>query len=461
MLRILCAILLSGLSANAQVMIRNVNVIDVENQKILPDYDVVALNGKITWVGQGRKFKLPAGTEVIDGTGKYLMPGLTDAHVHFFQSGGLFTRPDVIDLRKYRSYADEIKWVHDHMKDFLERYVHAGITSVIDVGSTFNFLRQRSSFANKPYSPDIFMTGPLLTTWVPKPFEDLGDDGPFVKMTSIENTVQAVHDQIKHHSDFIKIWYIVLDSNLERGARKNFPFVKAAIEEAHKNNLRVAVHATERITAQLAVEAGADFLVHDVETEVVSDAFVRLLKEKHVVLCPTLVVGGNYDKVLSGKYSFSEDELKMDNPEQVKTIRDYPLPDTAKGNRLIRLLSGEKYTTKQKTTDSICAINLKKFIDAGVTIATGTDAGNIGTQHVGSYFNELRAMQEAGLNNWQLLTCSTINGAKAVAKEKMFGSIRTGKQANMLLLNNNPVDELSNWRKIKLVINKGVIVSRN
>src|ERR1700712_4724927 len=86
----------------AQTLIKNINLIDVDGQKIIPNQDVASVNGKIIYTGKGRMYKLPPGTIVIDGSNKYLLPGLTDAHVHFFQSGGLFTRPDAIDLRKYK-----------------------------------------------------------------------------------------------------------------------------------------------------------------------------------------------------------------------------------------------------------------------------------------------------------------------------------------------------------------------
>jgi imidazolonepropionase-like amidohydrolase len=112
---------------------------------------------------------------------------------------------------------------------------------------------------------------------------------------------------------------------------------------------------------------------------------------------------------------------------------------------------------RRKTADSISAVNLKKLVNAGVTIATGTDAGNIGTQHAGSYYSELQAMADAGITMWQLLTASTINGAKAIAKEHEWGSIREGKVANMLLLDANPLQGLENCKKINTVINKGVI----
>src|SRR5918993_175016 len=172
----LLSMLLATFLANAaynQVLIKNVNVVDVENRKVLSGYNVVALEGRIISIDMGQTYKLPEGTRVIEGDGKYLIPGLIDAHVHFFQSGGIYARPDAIDLAKIRPYSTEIKWTHDHMEDFLRLYTSAGITSVVDVGSTINFLKQRDSFAGKPYAPDISMTGPLLTTWVPPAFKDL------------------------------------------------------------------------------------------------------------------------------------------------------------------------------------------------------------------------------------------------------------------------------------------------
>jgi len=439
-----------------QLLIKNTNVVDVEKKKILAAQTVLVTDGKITTVDKDRMYKLPEGTTIIEGEGKYLVPGFTDAHIHFFQSGGIYARPDAIDLRKLRPYSEEIKWVHNNMEDFLRRYLSVGITSVIDVGATNNFLQQRDSFTNKSWSPLVRITGPLLTTWVPDQYKDLGDDAPFVEMLTEENTRKAVQDQIKLKADFIKIWYIVLDKDIEQGARKNLPLVKAAIDEAHKNNKRVAVHATERITAQLAVEAGADLLVHSVDDEIISDAFVQLLKRKRTVLIPTLIVAGNYSKVLGDDYHFSTDELNHANPELVGTIIDYPWPDTAQGSKYINMIRAPKIRQNQVKMDSIMLVNLKKLADGGVVIATGTDAGNTGTQHASSYFIELLAMQKAGLTLWQLLEASTINGAKAVGQEKEWGSIAPGKTANMVLLNKDPLVDLSNWRSIDRIINKGV-----
>jgi imidazolonepropionase-like amidohydrolase len=439
----------------SQVLIKNTNVIDVEKKKIVPGQTVLVMDGKIVSVEKDRMYKLPGTTQVIEGTGKYLIPGLVDAHIHFFQSGGIYARPDAIDLRKFRPYSEEIKWTHDNMEDLLRRYLSAGITNVIDVGSSYSFLQQRDSFATKTWSPSIKMTGPLLTTWVPDQYKNLGNDAPFVEMTNESVTRAAVRDQLALNSDFIKIWYIVFGKDVEAGARKNLALVQAAIDEAHKNNKRVAVHATERITAQLAVEAGADFLVHSVDDEILPDAFVQLLKQKKTVLCPTLIVAGNYRKVFGDHYHFSTDELNLANPETLGSIIDYPLPDTSKANPMIRAIQTPAQKQNMALADSIMAANLKKLVDGGVIIATGTDAGNTGTQHASSYYTELQAMQKAGLSLWHLLEASTINGAKAMGEEKTWGSIAPGKVANMVLLNRNPIDSLSNWKDIDWVINKG------
>lgn len=444
--------------SSAQLLIRNTNVVDVENQKILQGYDVLAMNGKIVSVGKALKVKNVDSKNIIDGSGKWLIPGLADAHVHFFQSGGIFTRPDAIDLRKYHPYDEELKWVHNHMEDFLRLYMTAGITSVVDVGSSLHFLQQRDSFQNKFYAPVISMTGPLLTTYVPDAFKNLGNESPFILMTSEEQSREGVRSEFPYKPDFIKIWYIVRPPNFDSSARAGLPFVKAVIDEAHKNNLRVAVHATQRITAQLAVEAGADYLVHSVDDEVVSDDFVKLLKNKNVVLSPTLIVSGNYTKVLGNNYHVTEEELKLTHPVPASSVINYPQPDTAIANQIIRTRTTPARMAARKKADSIMDVNLKKLIDGGVTIATGTDAGNIGTQHVSSFFIELQAMKQAGLTNWQLMQASTINPAKAIGQEKQWGSIAPGKLANMVLLSANPLDDISNWRKIDVVINKGSAV---
>jgi len=190
---------------------------------------------------------------------------------------------------------------------------------------------------------------------------------------------------------------------------------------------------------------------------VISDEFVQILKQHHVVLCPTLQVGDNYYKVFAQQYQISDADKKLANPEALNSLFDLKnISDTALINSYKK--RGEAALKRFAKEDSNMAINLKKLTDAGVTIATGTDAGNIGTQHASSYFTELQLMQNAGMSIPQILQASTINGAKALGKENFFGSIEKGKLANMVLINTNPFETLYNWQQIDIIINKGKVI---
>jgi hypothetical protein len=98
--------------------------------------------------------------------------------------------------------------------------------------------------------------------------------------------------------------------------------------------------------------------------------------------------------------------------------------------------------------------------EGGVTIAAGTDAGNIGTQHASSFITELKAMKESGMDEWQILQSATINPAKILNKEKESGSIEVGKAADLVLLNSNPVENLNHLTDIDMVIKSGLPIDR-
>lgn len=448
---------LISLTTHAQTYLTHANLVDPVTQKTLPDQTIVYKDGKILRVGSSTRIKLPKSAAVIDATGKWVMPGMVDAHVHFFQTGGLYTRPDGIDLRKYKPYEQEIAWYKLHMEQQLRRYTAAGITTVIDDGTTLALLQQRDTFTNKDYAPRIYMAGPLISTdYLPSAFNMLPDpDAPIYPVATPEDAVKWTQREYPYHPDFIKIWYIVLNPNAKNGAEKNLPSVRATIAEAHTHGYKIAVHATERITAQLAVEAGADFLVHDVEDEVVDDAFVKLLKDHGTVLCPTLVVVSGYFTTFGGHYVPTPEDISLGDPEQLRSLQDLNhLPDTALVKRYHLLAQLRAKRNAQQ--DSIRNVNLKKMADAGVIIATGTDAGNIGTLHASSFFKEIRAMQQSGLSNWQIITASTLGGAKALGKEAVFGSIRPGLSADMLILNADPVADLAALQKLESVIQRGI-----
>jgi len=445
----------------SQTYITNVTIADIENQKLIPHQTVIITGDKILKIQPADKVNIPANAGVIDGKGKYLFPGLTDAHVHFSQTGGLYTRPDAIDLREFKPYREEIDWSHEHMEEVLRRYLQAGITTVIDVGTTVNFLKQREQFKDASYSPSIYMAGPLLTTYEPDAFKSLNDDSPFNLVTSIEDAKKAIALQLVYHPDLLKIWYIVGQdtSDIEASARNYLPIVKTIIEEAHRHDLKIAIHATERITAQLSVENGCDYLVHSIDDEILPDDFVKLLKKKKTILCPTLIVHDGYVNTFGQNLIMTAYDLRTGDPFQLGSLLDLKhIEDTTLVKNYRAYSNTPEMQARSKASNDNMRINLKKLSDGGVTIATGTDAGNIGTLHASSYMAELKAMQESGMTNWQILQASTMNGAKVLDKENDFGTITEGKKANLILLDANPVENLDNLTKIHLVINKGKVI---
>ena len=333
-LSIICLVALSLISPlHAQLLITNTTVVDVENKKLLPSRDVWIQNGIITAVGQ--KIKTPAGTQVLDGRVNISYPGFVDTHVHFFQSGGVYTRPDIVDLRKFKPYAEEIAWTHQHMENILRRYARAGITTVVDPGSTINFLLQRDTFRLKDYAPTVYMTGPLQVPLEISAYEGLENDGPFYFMKTEGDARNNVRRELPYKPDFIKIAYVVPGRNKDSVARSYLPLVKAAIDESHKAGLRVAVHAFEWLTAQLAVEAGANHLVHIPFDEPVGPEFIQLLKDKKVVVSSSTTVFEGYRKTFGQYYRPTRYDSLYAHPTPIQSIMHFrDLPDTALTERL-------------------------------------------------------------------------------------------------------------------------------
>src|SRR5205814_7099284 len=108
----------------------------------------------------------------------------------------------------------------------------------------------------------------------------------------------------------------------------------ATVEESHAHKTRVAVHATELDTARAAVEEGADILVHSVVDKSVDDAFVKLLKDRHTILCPTLVVFERYGRVFSHQLNFTPEEQKWGNPEVIASLDVTKIPQAKLPQRI-------------------------------------------------------------------------------------------------------------------------------
>jgi imidazolonepropionase-like amidohydrolase len=434
-------------------LISNTNVVDVSSGRLLTETSVLIKDGLIEDVFKNKKFKLPPGTVVIDGATKYVIPGMTDAHIHFSQSGGLYTRPDAFDFTHMVPYALEREETFNNAEDFLRRYLRMGVTTVADVGGPLSNFKIRESFNSKSVSPTVLVTGPLFSMVDDKPLDN--GDPIIIKTTTIEAADSLLDKLLPLKPDYIKIWYIVRP---ELPAEKTLPVVKHIAKRTHDAKLKLAVHATQLNTAELAVDAGADILVHSVDDEVVTDRFIKKLVSKNVSYIPTLVVYDGYYRTLYGSLLNYPRDLYFANPFVYSSLsdpahfNDKDLPERMKQARSMKTRPANIYGR----ADSVMALNLKKLFDAGVNVVAGTDAGNVGTMHATSFIRELEAMRRAGLSNAAVLKTATLNSAECIQQNS--GAIVKGKKADLVVLLQNPLDNISNLNAVEYVIKSGKVL---
>jgi imidazolonepropionase-like amidohydrolase len=435
----LVAIALSIFAATVRaekIALVNGVLINPHASQIVRNATVIVDGDRIAAAGDAKTTDTPKDARVIDCKGKFILPGYIDTHVHFFQSGGLFTRPDAVDLTKVRPYADEIALIKKNLPDTFARYLRSGITSVVDVGGPFWNFEVRKIANSTAKAPRVAVAGPLISS-VSRPQLDLGDP-PIVRIDTPEQAREFVRKLAAQNPDLVKIWYIVDKDHPIDSFR---PIVRATIEESHARKIRVAVHATELETARAAVEEGADVLVHSVTDKLVDDAFVKLLKAHGTILTPTLVVFERYGRTFANKLNLTPEEKAWGNPAVIASLDVTNLPPDKIPDR-IRTAHADPNAAldRIKKTYDVALKNLKTLEDAGVIVAAGTDAGNIGTIHGPAIFREFQLMREAGLTPMQILQSATANAAKLFGGEigPKLGAIATGNLADLVILNSNP-----------------------
>jgi imidazolonepropionase-like amidohydrolase len=453
---VVIALSILSLSANAEtIALVKGTLINPGPSQIIQNATIIIDGDRIAATGDAKAVNAPKDARVVDCKGKFILPGYIDTHVHFFQSGDLFTRPDGADLNSVRPYQDEVVWVKSHLNDVFARYLRSGITSVVDVGGPFWNFEVRKTANAIAKAPHVAVAGPLISS-VSREKLDLGDP-PIVKIDTPEQAREFIRKLAEQKPDLVKIWYIVDKDHPVDSFR---PIVRATIEESHAHKIRVAVHATELETARAAVQEGADILVHSVTEQPVDDAFVKLLKDRHVILCPTLVVFERYGRTFSHQLNLTPEEQKWGNPEVIASLDVTKIPQDKLPDRIKNALAKpDEALARIKKTYDVALPNLKRLEDAGVTIAAGTDAGNIGTVHGPALFREFQLMKEAGLTPMQILQCATINAAKLFGGETgaHIGQIEKGHFADLVILNSNPLSDIKNASDIDTVIKNGVV----
>ncbi|MDR5591913.1 amidohydrolase family protein [Christiangramia sp. SM2212] len=427
------------------------------NGKSIENGIIIIENERIVSLGD-EELEIPENAQIIDVAGKYIMPGLIDAHIHFFQTAFFDSRPDAADLRDSIPLAEVVKYQKEHPERYYQAYLRSGITGVYDVGDYMWTLKFQKENDENPLAPHTASAGPLIT---PAPEQmigifDVNGESTFVHLGSEEIGRNAVIKNTEAGTTGIKVWGF---------SPKDADFVKninAVAEEIINQDNKLIAHSTNLTEAKMAMELGAKLLVHSVEDTLIDDEFISLMKANKTLYNPTLIVKrgyyNTYNALLGNDFELSDPGKIVDakTRNMLENASDFKkfLPDARIKALKSRLPAMDK---SMNTGKEIMLKNLKRVYDEGGTIVVGTDAGNPGTLHGVSFYDEIETMQEAGIPASDLIIMATRNGAMAMERLDDFGTLEKGKYADLIVLENDPSENISNLRTITHVMRNGIL----
>lgn len=378
-------------------------LIDGTDRAQIAKATMVVQDGRVVRIGPAASVTIPPGAQRIALDGKIVMPGLINAHGHV---------NDVRDLSTYAAY---------------------GVTTVFSLGGD-----QPVIFAARDHQATpalnrsrVFVAGPVLTPTTPSEARTL---------------VQGVAAQ---KVDIVKIR---VDDNLGTTEKMRPEVYRAVINEAHRLGLRVAAHLFYLADAKDLLGAGADFIAHSVRDGNVDAELIAALKSSGVCYCPTLMREVS-TFVYESTPQFFADPLFLAhaNRQWVATLKE-----PARQDAMRRSPTAQRY----KTALDVASRNLKRLADAGIPIAMGTDTGPTGRFQ--GYFElmELELMVKAGLTPRQALSAATRDAARCMKVDGQLGTLERGKWADFVVLDADPLANISNVRRISSVWIAGNKVAR-
>ena len=444
---LLCVLLnaaacLAQSSTSSTLIIHDITVIDATGAPAKPHQTVIVREGKIDAIdssGGGLGGKL-AGTHV-DGTGKFLIPGLWDMHVHMV-FGDWFPRGKEVTL---------------------PLFIANGITGVRDMGGELDVLQQwrKEIIAGTLIGPRIVMSGPMLDG--PKPRFPSS-----IAIRTTEDGRRAVDDLKRRGADFIK-----LQSLIPRDA------VFAIADEAKKQGIPFVGHVPDAVRASEASKAGQKSFEHligifegssPLEDEFIkgtktekqflstydakrAEALFALLAKNQTWQCPTLVWerGGN----LIDQTDFAHDTRAKYVPAYWKDVTWKRFTDEVEHD-----FNTDDLATRKAFVEKELEV-VKAMHRAGIPFLAGTDTPPGVYIFPGfSLHEELQRFVAAGFTPMEALQTATLNPAKFLGMEDRVGTIQKGMIADLVLLNANPLEDIRNTQKIEAVILNGRYLSR-
>ncbi|MFV1987190.1 MAG: amidohydrolase family protein [Gemmatimonadota bacterium] len=433
-------------------------VIDGTGGPAIANGVVLVEGGRLSCVGNVAQCSIPAGATRIDVTDRFITPGLVDAHVHFSQTGWIDGRPDGLRAPEIYPYVETSEYNRDNPQRWHRSYLCSGITAVFDVGGHPWTTGLPGASENDPDAVHVRAAGPLITHATRTALMANDELYTFLPMDTRDEVSASVAKLVEMGSTAAKVWY--LRPQAARRDELDARLMEVG-EAARAAGLDLIVHATSLREAKMALRAGAKMLVHSVEDQPVDDEFLALLLGNEAIYAPTLVVGGFWTR--------ARGSIALDVPPEIDDPNDCVDPGTrAKLRQTAELQalmpeagrSPEAFYSRLERggmTRATMFDNLRRVHRAGGTVATGTDAGNPLTLHGPSIYNEMEAMQAAGIDAADIVVMSTRNGASAMNRLDDFGTLEVGKIADLLVLEGDPTEDVRAFRSLTHVMRAGVL----
>jgi len=424
-------LLSSALSAQPTVILRHATIIDGTG-RVWKDATLQIDGEKIG----GINLPLVRNVGTIDVRGKTIIPGLINAHGHLGITLGTAAGPE--------------NYTPENVAAQLDRYARYGVTSMLSLGlnldSIYDFRakQQRGEFA--PNGATVFTAGRGIGVPGGAPPLNLASDQVYRPATADEARA-AVREMAGHHPDIVKIWVDDV-----RGTLPKMPpeIYRAVIEEAHDNHLRVAAHVYYAADAAALVDLGVEVIAHSVRDKDVDASLVRAMRQTGVLYIPTLELDESFflyadspelltDPFLAGAANLDL-RVMLANPEWRNKVKNDPA------------------TPKNRAAFDMALRNLKAMHAGGVEIAMGTDSGATLLRLQGfAEHLELELMRRAGMSPMDVLIAAT-RGSAAVCGATDRGTLEVGKAADFVVLDESPLEDIRNTRKISAVWHNGKLV---
>jgi len=426
----------------------------VGDGKVIDPGAILVRDGKIAavYAGEGPDPK-SVHAEAIEAAGKTALPGLIDVHVHLSAPGGLET-----NITEYKP--------EPAMQRALAAYLYSGVTTVRSVGDPLEMALRVRKVVNsgEKLGAEFFTCGPLFTAQGGHGTEYFKQLPPnlreqaerqFVRTPGSAEDARRQVDELKQSGvDCIKA---VLESGGGSWVfnRLDSSLVQAVGQQARADNLPFAVHTGDARDVGDALSAGADSIEHGSFREVIPDALCDQMAARKTFYDPTLSVAEATADFVAGK----SDLLQRSLVQQVGPAA--LLENTAKA-----MASGETQAMRQQVAGfpqslSVGEENLKRAWQHGVTLVTGSDAGNLLVIHGPTVQHEVELWVKAGIPPAVALQSATYNAARLLRDEQHIGLIHEGNDADLLLVDGNPLDDITAIERISIVIFKGEHVDRS